>query len=57
MSNLSIRRSLTLALAALVLMIALISAVGIYSNQTGSQAVNELSDINIEQANTINPPR
>ncbi|MBZ9556500.1 MULTISPECIES: methyl-accepting chemotaxis protein [unclassified Modicisalibacter] len=54
MHDISIRRSLTFALAALVIMIGLISALGIYANNASSTAVDELSEINVEQANTIN---
>lgn len=54
MKNLSVRRSLTLALAVLVAMIGAISGVGFYSNSISSSVIDELSEINIEQTNTLN---
>ncbi|MDF3920538.1 methyl-accepting chemotaxis protein [Salinicola sp. LHM] len=54
MKNLSVRRSLTLALVVLVAMIGAISGVGFYSNSTSSDVIDELSEINIEQTNTLN---
>ncbi|MHB0776451.1 methyl-accepting chemotaxis protein [Halomonas sp. WWR20] len=54
MTNLSVKKSLTLALAVLVLMIAAISGLGFYSNHISAKVVNELSEINFVQSNTIN---
>lgn len=54
MGNISIKRSLTLALAILVAMIAAISALGFYSNSVSSSVIDELREINVRQVNTIN---
>lgn len=54
MKNLSIKRSLTLALGIMVAMVAAISALGFYSNTISASAIGELAEINVEQVNTIN---
>ncbi|WP_111412252.1 methyl-accepting chemotaxis protein [Billgrantia lactosivorans] len=54
MKNLSIKWSLTAALALLVLMIGLISALGFYSNANGEAALHELAETNMKLADTAN---
>lgn len=54
MKNLSIKRSLTLALTILIAMIAAISGLGFYSNSTSARVIEELTEINVEQVNTVN---
>lgn len=54
MRNLSIKRSLTWALAIMVAMIAAISALGFYSNSISASAIDELAEINVRQTTTIN---
>lgn len=54
MKNLSIKMGVSLALGVLVLMIAIIGALGFYSNTIGTSAIDELSEINVEQTNKAN---
>lgn len=54
MKNISVKRSLTWALAVLVAMIAAISALGFYSNSISARAIDQLTEINVLQMNTIN---
>lgn len=54
MKNISVKRSLTWALAVLVTMIAAISALGFYSNSISARAIDQLAEINVLQMNTIN---
>ncbi|EWH03177.1 methyl-accepting chemotaxis protein [Halomonas sp. BC04] len=54
MKHLSIKWSLTAALAALVLMIGLISGLGFYSNTTSEAALHDLAENNVKLANLAN---
>ena len=54
MKRLSIKWSLTAALALLVVMIGLISALGFYTNTTSDRALNEINNINVRLANLAN---
>ncbi|MGR2740166.1 methyl-accepting chemotaxis protein [Billgrantia sp. Q4P2] len=54
MKNLSIKWSLTAALALLVLMIGLISGLGFYSNAKSEAALHELAETNMKLADTAN---
>ncbi|WP_018916597.1 methyl-accepting chemotaxis protein [Vreelandella zhanjiangensis] len=54
MKHLSIKWSLTAALALMVLMIGLISGLGFYANHISSQALEELADINVRLTNLAN---
>ncbi|CEP35224.1 MULTISPECIES: methyl-accepting chemotaxis protein [Halomonadaceae] len=54
MKHLSIKWSLTAALALLVLMIGLISGLGFYSNHNSSQALEELAATNVRLVNLAN---
>ncbi|MBZ5486280.1 Tar ligand binding domain-containing protein [Halomonas aquamarina] len=54
MKHLSIKWSLTAALALLVLMIGLISGLGFYANHTSGRALEELTDINVRLTNLAN---
>lgn len=54
MKNLSIKWSLTGALAALVLMIGLISGLGFYSNAASEAALHELAETNVKLSNLAN---
>ncbi|GAB2783745.1 methyl-accepting chemotaxis protein [Halomonas shantousis] len=54
MKNLSVKWSLTLALAVLVAMIGAISALGFYSNNISAKAIDELSQVNVTQSNMLN---
>ena len=54
MKHLSIKWSLTAALAALVLMIGLISGLGFYASATSEDALHELAETNVELANLAN---
>lgn len=54
MKHLSIKWSLTAALALLVLMIGLISGLGFYANHNSSQALEELTDTNVKLTNLAN---
>ncbi|MBP5978982.1 MAG: Tar ligand binding domain-containing protein [Halomonas sp.] len=54
MKHLSIKWSLTAALALMVLMIGLISGLGFYANHTSSQALEELTDVNVRLTNLAN---
>ncbi|MFW3615455.1 methyl-accepting chemotaxis protein [Billgrantia antri] len=54
MKNISIKWSLTAALAALVLMIGLISGLGFYSGAKGEAALHELAETNMVLADTAN---
>ncbi|PMR73612.1 methyl-accepting chemotaxis protein [Billgrantia endophytica] len=54
MKHLSIKWSLTAALAALVLMIGLISGLGFYSNATSEAALHELAETNVKLSNLAN---
>ncbi|MFQ3787098.1 methyl-accepting chemotaxis protein [Halomonas sp. A29] len=54
MKHLSIKWSLTAALAALVLMIGLISGLGFYSNATSESALHELAETNVKLSNLAN---
>ncbi|TVP52365.1 MAG: HAMP domain-containing protein [Halomonas sp.] len=54
MKHLSIKWSLTAALALLVLMIGLISGLGFYANQNSSQALEELTATNVRLTNLAN---
>ncbi|MCE8015546.1 HAMP domain-containing protein [Halomonas sp. MCCC 1A17488] len=54
MKNLSIKWSLTAALAVLVLMIGLISGLGFYSSGKGEAALHELAETNMKLADTAN---
>ncbi|WP_404463522.1 methyl-accepting chemotaxis protein [Vreelandella aquamarina] len=54
MKQLSIKWSLTAALALLVVMIGLISALGFYTNTSSDRALNEINNINVRLANLAN---
>ncbi|KAA0013820.1 HAMP domain-containing protein [Billgrantia pellis] len=54
MKNVSIKWSLTAALAALVLMIGLISGLGFYSSSHSEAALHELAETNVKLANMAN---
>ena len=54
MKQLSIKWSLTAALALLVVMIGLISALGFYTNTTSDRALSEINNINVRLANLAN---
>jgi methyl-accepting chemotaxis protein len=54
MKHLSIKWSLTAALALLVLMIGLISGLGFYANQNSAQALEELTATNVRLTNLAN---
>ncbi|WP_447043575.1 methyl-accepting chemotaxis protein [Vreelandella sp. H-I2] len=54
MKNISVKQSLTWALAVLVAMIAAISALGFYSNSVSARTIDQLAEINVLQMNTIN---
>ncbi|TFH87206.1 HAMP domain-containing protein [Billgrantia azerbaijanica] len=54
MKQLSIKWSLTAALAVLVLMIGLIGGLGFYSSATSQEALHELAETNVELANLAN---
>ena len=54
MKHLSIKWSLTAALALLVLMIGLISGLGFYANHNSSQALEELTSTNVRLTNLAN---
>ncbi|BBI63246.1 hypothetical protein HSBAA_45520 [Vreelandella sulfidaeris] len=54
MKHLSIKWSLTAALALLVLMIGLISGLGFYANHNSSQALEELTATNVRLTNLAN---
>ncbi|MHB0774442.1 methyl-accepting chemotaxis protein [Halomonas sp. WWR20] len=54
MKNLSVRKSLTIVLMVLVVIIGAISALGFYSNSISAKAINELAEINVTQTNTLN---
>ncbi|RUR33597.1 methyl-accepting chemotaxis protein [Vreelandella nanhaiensis] len=54
MRHLSIKWSLTAALALMVLMIGLISGLGFYANHTSGRALEELADINVRLTNLAN---
>ena len=54
MKHLSIKWSLTAALAALVLMIGLISGLGFYSNATSEAALHDLAETNVKLSNLAN---
>lgn len=54
MKHLSIKWSLTAALALLVLMIGLISGLGFYANHNSSQALEELTATNVKLTNLAN---
>ncbi|RUR55359.1 methyl-accepting chemotaxis protein [Vreelandella populi] len=54
MRHLSIKWSLTAALALMVLMIGLISGLGFYANHTSGRALEELTDINVRLTNLAN---
>ncbi|AMD02689.1 methyl-accepting chemotaxis protein [Halomonas chromatireducens] len=54
MKHLSIKWSLTAALAALVLMIGLISGLGFYSNATSEAALHDLTETNVKLSNLAN---
>ncbi len=54
MKHLSIKWSLTAALALMVLMIGLISGLGFYANHTSGRALEELADINVRLTNLAN---
>ncbi|TDX28164.1 methyl-accepting chemotaxis sensory transducer with TarH sensor [Modicisalibacter xianhensis] len=54
MKNWSIRRSLTVALAIMVVMVMVISGLGFYSNSVSAKSISELSEINVKQATTLN---
>ncbi|MGQ4877258.1 methyl-accepting chemotaxis protein [Billgrantia sp. LNSP4103-1] len=54
MKNVSIKWSLTAALAVLVLMIGLISGLGFYSNAKGEAALHELAETNMKLADMAN---
>ncbi|MCE8012495.1 methyl-accepting chemotaxis protein [Billgrantia desiderata] len=54
MKHLSIKWSLTAALAALVLMIGLISGLGFYSNSSSEAALHELAETNAQLSNLAN---
>ncbi|PRY66515.1 methyl-accepting chemotaxis sensory transducer with TarH sensor [Vreelandella songnenensis] len=54
MKHLSIKWSLTAALALMVLMIGLISGLAFYTNHTSGRALEELADINVRLTNLAN---
>ncbi|MDW5377977.1 methyl-accepting chemotaxis protein [Halomonas sp. HP20-15] len=54
MKNWSVKGSLTAALFVLVAMLGVISALGMYSMNSSSQAIHELAEINVKQSNTLN---
>ncbi|RUR37961.1 methyl-accepting chemotaxis protein [Vreelandella populi] len=54
MRHLSIKWSLTAALALMVLMIGLISGLGFYANHTSGRTLEELTDINVRLTNLAN---
>ena len=54
MHNLSVKRGLTLAFGIMIVMIALISGLGFYSQKVSSSGLSELAEINVEQVNSIN---
>ena len=54
LNDLSVRASLTIALTVMVVMCAIISAMGFYSNQKSAEALDTIGTIGFEQTNTIN---
>ena len=54
LNDLSVRASLTIALTVMVVMCAIISAMGFYSNQKSAEALDTIDTIGFEQTNTIN---
>ena len=54
MRHLSIKWTLTAALALMVLMIGLISGLGFYANHTSGRALEELADVNVRLTNLAN---
>ncbi|MCK2043941.1 Tar ligand binding domain-containing protein [Chromohalobacter sp. TMW 2.2308] len=54
LNDLSVRASLTIALTIMVVMIAIISALGFYSNQKSAEAMDTIGTIGFEQTNTVN---
>jgi len=54
LNDLSVRASLTIALTIMVVMIAVISALGFYSNQKSAEALDTISTIGFQQTNTVN---
>ncbi|WP_322529479.1 methyl-accepting chemotaxis protein [Salinicola sp. LHM] len=54
LNDLSVRASLTIALTVMVVMCAIISALGFYSNQKSAEALDTIGTIGFEQSNTVN---
>lgn len=54
LNDLSVRASLTIALTIMVVMCAIISAMGFYSNQKSARALDTIGTIGVEQTNTVN---
>ncbi|XQU09301.1 methyl-accepting chemotaxis protein [Halomonas sp. LY9] len=52
--NLSIKKTLTIVMATLVLFMLLLSALSIVINQNGSLALREIADVGVRQMNAIN---
>lgn len=54
LNDLSVRASLTIALTVMVVMCAIISALGFYSNQKSAEALDTIGTIGFKQSNTVN---
>lgn len=52
--NLSIKKTLTIAMATLVLFMLLLSALSIIINKNGTRALHEVADVGVRQMNAIN---
>ena len=52
--NLSIKKTLTIVMATLVLFMLLLSALSIVINKNGSNSLHEIADVGVVQMNAIN---